>query len=154
MFHRMSVELDLSDASRMDNGMKLLFYRFQQDQDSGYLNSAAGGTGRRTHNHQHYQQTAGKLRPGIEVHRGETGGGHHRGHLKRRLVDAIAKEAQMSNGAFYSYFFKKYGMKPSDYRENGSNIQILWTQHTLWRHLFAPGLWRSMKSYQLFQAGG
>ncbi len=30
MFHRMSVELDLSDASRMDNGMKLLFYRFQQ----------------------------------------------------------------------------------------------------------------------------
>ena len=40
-------------------------------------------------------------------------------------LDAIAKEAQMSNGAFYSYFFKKYGMKPSDYRENGSNIQIL-----------------------------
>ena len=35
-------------------------------------------------------------------------------------LDAIAKEAQMSNGAFYNYFFKKYGMKPSDYRENGS----------------------------------
>ena len=40
-------------------------------------------------------------------------------------LDAIAKEAQMSNGAFYSYFFKKYGMKPSDYRENGSNTQVL-----------------------------
>ena len=34
-------------------------------------------------------------------------------------LDAIAKEAQMSNGAFYGYFFKKYGMKPSDYREKG-----------------------------------
>ena len=34
-------------------------------------------------------------------------------------LDAIAKEAQMSNGAFYSYFFKKYGMKPSDYRKKG-----------------------------------
>ena len=34
-------------------------------------------------------------------------------------LDAIAKEAQMSNGAFYSYFFKKYGMKPSDYRKMG-----------------------------------
>ena len=34
-------------------------------------------------------------------------------------LDSIAKEAQMSNGAFYSYFFKKYGMKPSDYREKG-----------------------------------
>lgn len=35
----------------------------------------------------------------------------------RWTLDAIAKEAQMSNGAFYAYFFKKYGMKPSDYRE-------------------------------------
>lgn len=32
-------------------------------------------------------------------------------------LDAIAKEAQMSNGAFYSQFQKKFGMKPSDYRE-------------------------------------
>ena len=31
-------------------------------------------------------------------------------------LDAIAKEAGMSNGAFYSQFQKKYGMKPSDYR--------------------------------------
>lgn len=32
-------------------------------------------------------------------------------------LEAIAKEAQMSNGAFYSQFQRKYGMKPSDYRE-------------------------------------
>lgn len=32
-------------------------------------------------------------------------------------LDAIAKEAKMSNGAFYSQFQKKFGMKPSDYRE-------------------------------------
>ncbi len=31
-------------------------------------------------------------------------------------LEAIAKESQMSNGAFYSQFQKKYGMKPSDYR--------------------------------------
>lgn len=31
-------------------------------------------------------------------------------------LDAIAKESGMSNGAFYSQFQKKYGMKPSDYR--------------------------------------
>ncbi len=32
-------------------------------------------------------------------------------------LDAIAKEALMSNGAFYNQFQKKYGMRPSDYRE-------------------------------------
>lgn len=32
-------------------------------------------------------------------------------------LEAIAKEAQMSNGAFYNQFQRKYGMKPSDYRE-------------------------------------
>lgn len=32
-------------------------------------------------------------------------------------LSAIAKESQMSNGAFYSQFQKKYGMKPSDYRD-------------------------------------
>lgn len=32
-------------------------------------------------------------------------------------LEAIAAESQMSNGAFYSQFQKKYGMKPSDYRE-------------------------------------
>lgn len=34
-------------------------------------------------------------------------------------LEAIAKEARMSNGAFYSQFQKKYGMKPSDYRTVG-----------------------------------
>lgn len=38
-------------------------------------------------------------------------------------LDAIAKEASMSNGAFYSQFQKKYGMKPSEFRK---------------RELFAP----------------
>ena len=33
-------------------------------------------------------------------------------------LDAIAKASQMSNGAFYSQFQKKYGMKPSDYRKH------------------------------------
>ena len=49
---------------------------------------------------------------------------------------------------------QNFGLVPGTLVLAGSNIQILWTQHTLWRHLFAPGLWRSMKSYQLFQAGG
>lgn len=30
--------------------------------------------------------------------------------------DAIAKEAQMSNGAFYSHFKRRFGMSPSDFR--------------------------------------
>lgn len=34
-------------------------------------------------------------------------------------MDAVAREVQMSNGAFYSQFQKKYGMKPSQYRRNG-----------------------------------
>ena len=39
-------------------------------------------------------------------------------------LDAIAKAALMSNGAFYNYFFKKYGMKPSDYRKNGLDTAL------------------------------
>lgn len=31
-------------------------------------------------------------------------------------LDAIAKEAQMSKGAFNIQFYKRYGMKPSEFR--------------------------------------
>lgn len=36
--------------------------------------------------------------------------------------DAIAKEAQMSNGAFYSHFKRRYGMSPSDFRAGEASI--------------------------------
>ena len=36
--------------------------------------------------------------------------------------DAIAKEAQMSNGAFYSHFKRKFGMSPSDFRAGEASI--------------------------------
>lgn len=35
-------------------------------------------------------------------------------------MDAVAREVQMSNGAFYHQFQKKYGMKPSQYRSSGT----------------------------------
>lgn len=35
-------------------------------------------------------------------------------------IDAVAREVQMSNGTFYHQFQKKYGMKPSQYREKGT----------------------------------
>lgn len=31
-------------------------------------------------------------------------------------METVGREAQMSNGAFYNQFQRKYGMKPSDYR--------------------------------------
>lgn len=36
--------------------------------------------------------------------------------------DAIAKEAQMSNGAFYSHFKRRFGMSPSDFRAGEASI--------------------------------
>lgn len=36
--------------------------------------------------------------------------------------DAIAKEAQMSNGAFYSHFKRRFGMSPSDFRTGEASI--------------------------------
>ena len=36
--------------------------------------------------------------------------------------DAIAKEAQMSNGAFYSHFKRRFGMSPSDFRGGEASI--------------------------------
>lgn len=36
--------------------------------------------------------------------------------------DAIAKEAQMSNGAFYRHFKRRFGMSPSDFRTGEASI--------------------------------
>lgn len=36
--------------------------------------------------------------------------------------DAIAREAQMSNGAFYSHFKRRFGMSPSDFRTGEASI--------------------------------
>lgn len=36
--------------------------------------------------------------------------------------DAIANEAQMSNGAFYSHFKRRFGMSPSDFRAGEASI--------------------------------
>lgn len=36
--------------------------------------------------------------------------------------DAIAKEAQMSNGAFYSHFKRRFGMSPSDFKAGEASI--------------------------------
>lgn len=36
--------------------------------------------------------------------------------------EAIAKEAQMSNGAFYSHFKRRFGMSPSDFRAGEASI--------------------------------
>ncbi len=36
--------------------------------------------------------------------------------------DAIAKEAQMSNGAFYNHFKRRFGMSPSDFRTGEASI--------------------------------
>lgn len=36
--------------------------------------------------------------------------------------DAIAKESQMSNGAFYSHFKRRFGMSPSDFRAGEASI--------------------------------
>lgn len=36
--------------------------------------------------------------------------------------DAIAKEAQMSNGAFYSHFKRRFGMSPSDFRAGEASV--------------------------------
>lgn len=36
--------------------------------------------------------------------------------------DAIAREAQMSNGAFYSHFKRRFGMSPSDFRAGEASI--------------------------------
>ena len=36
--------------------------------------------------------------------------------------DAIAKEEQMSNGAFYSHFKRRFGMSPSDFRAGEASI--------------------------------
>lgn len=36
--------------------------------------------------------------------------------------DAIAKEAQMSNGAFYSHFKRRFGMSPSEFRTEEASI--------------------------------
>ena len=36
--------------------------------------------------------------------------------------DAIAKEARMSNGAFYSHFKRRYGMSPADFRSSEATV--------------------------------
>lgn len=37
-------------------------------------------------------------------------------------LESIAKEAQMSNGAFYSHFRRRFGMSPSDFRSEDMSI--------------------------------
>ena len=64
---------------------------FQQKQQTGHFQTAAGGTGAGTHHHQAQQNGFGKAGPKIKVGRSKACGGNNTRHLECRMTKRIGK---------------------------------------------------------------
>ena len=86
-----SVHLEFFHASRMQDEMQLLADGFAQDQDSGYLDAAAGAAGAGTDKHQHHQDRSWNGRPQIKIRSGVSRGGNDGAYLEGRMAQSLSK---------------------------------------------------------------
>ena len=94
--NRLSVHADSGDAARMNIVMDLLKTCFDQDDDTGDLDAAAGGTGAGSAEHDHDKQAPGVLRPDVKIRCGVAGGRNNGSHLESCMVESkkeIVKKA-------------------------------------------------------------
>ena len=91
--HDPAVQADHIDGTGMEDLADLPPDTFKEKQDPGALYAAAGRAGAGPAEHKDHQQGPGELRPEVEIHAGETGGGDDRGDLKEGVAQGGQKGA-------------------------------------------------------------